>query len=130
MRYHIRMATGALIPKLTGTVTGFVGGALLTAALVFVMLKSSLVPTEHARVGILVAYTVGTVAGCSITGAMSKGSRGAIVFCGALLLLVGALNLTMTSHPEWFKLWTPIVFVLGTLAALQISTRRTIGNDT
>jgi predicted MFS family arabinose efflux permease len=124
------MATGALIPKLTGTVTGFVGGVLLTAVLVFVMLKTNLVATEQARVVILVAYGVGTMAGGAIAGAISKGSRGAIVFCGALLLMVGALNLTMTSHPEWFKLWTPIVFVLGTFAALKISTRRPVGTNT
>jgi len=117
------MATGTLIPKLTGTITGFVSGAVLTAALVFGMLKTNLVASEQARVGILIAYGVGTLAGGAIAGAISKGSRGAILLCGALLLMVGCLNLTMATHPEWFKLWTPVGFVLGTLAALKISTR-------
>jgi hypothetical protein len=123
MGYHIRMATGALIPKLTGTVTGFVCGAVLSAALVFVMLKTNLVPPDQARAGILVTYLLGTLTGGVITGAISNGSTGAILFTGGLLLMVGVLNLTMTSHPDWFKMWTPIVFVLGTFAALKLSTR-------
>jgi hypothetical protein len=117
------MATGTLIPKLTGTVVGFVCGSLLSAALVFGMLKTNLVPTEQARAGVLVTYLLGTITGGVISGAISKGSTGAILFTGGLLLMVGGLNLTMTSHPDWFKMWTPIVFVLGTFAALKLSTR-------
>jgi len=115
------MATGALVPKLIGTVSGFVIGTLITAGSVFLMINLSLVSPDQTHIGIMAAYLIGTTVGGTGAGLISKRSSGAIIAVGVLLLLVGALNLTMAEHPDWFKLCTPIPFVLGSFAAVKIT---------
>ena len=125
------MATGALVPKLIGTVSGFLLGVLFPVVVVLSVAKLDLVPSGlNPWVGGLVLYFLSTTGGGVLAGVVSKGSSGSILATGGLLLLFGGLNLTMTTdYPGWFGVGSPLMFVLGTLVALKIYPQPSMGAE-
>ena len=74
-----------------------------------------------AFVAILVAYFLGAIGGGSVAGKIAGGNQQAVIVTCGLLLMAGIMNLLNIPHPMWFNISVPVVYILGTVVAIRLS---------
>ena len=75
-----------------------------------------------AFVAILAAYFLGAIGGGSVAGKIARGNQQAVIVTCGLLLMAGVMNLINIPHPMWFNISVPVVYILGAVVAIRLST--------
>ncbi len=75
-----------------------------------------------AFVFILVAYFLGSIAGGLVTSLIAKEKQfQLLIILGAILTVLGILNLLMITHPIWFMIASLAMYIPGTYIGHQLS---------